>query len=144
MTTNLEKYKKAIGSEKLSLEKRSIDNRGYSPEAAEILGKDYMKDRMIIISPEQKTAACIKEGYSFMPVLMNEFYNLWQDKLELFLDKDLLIGSLKIEVKKENELAKIEVYSEFDTLNNDVKEARKLISDIEAISENPKLILKKK
>lgn len=145
----LERYKSALPDLESvqGLEEIEIDNRGFSWDIAvkSKVGRNYLNEKLIIVSEEQQNASCKRAEYSFIPELMDSFYAKWGSNLAVFTRKKPLLGDFALGIKKDEKENKnsIEVALNFDTESKDVEVVRSLVGKIETLSENPRLIMKK-
>ncbi|MBI5148554.1 hypothetical protein HZA33_02650 [Candidatus Pacearchaeota archaeon] len=148
----LEKYRKALLHLGIEYKKDSlikIDATGYSEEVANEVGQDYLGKSVILVSEKQRGAS-YNQRYSFIPILMQKFYESYAQRIEQFLEKEPLIGTPQIVVvqkgKKKlldlNENGKTTITLEFDTPARSVKKIRNAIKRVESIDKNPLLILR--
>lgn len=136
---DLEKYKealKAIGYDKVDLsplKEIEVDKMGYSPTVAEILGRDYLKDYFIIISPEQKELDLLNPAYSFSNDLLEKTYRSLGDLIEFFSKKEVLFA--KMDVQPRPKFKGFRVGVEMNTPTNSVRRLMKLKKSVESVDE---------
>lgn len=113
-----------------NVKKIVVDKRGYSEDIAAILGKDYIKDGIIIVSPGQGDADLLDRSFSFTDELLEKFYEENDGLIKLVTKNDAIYGKIKI---TQNPHAGFNVSLDLDTPNGDLKKAQEIRKKIEAV-----------
>lgn len=76
-----------------------IDKTGFSPEVAKNLGEFYLKNRFIIISPQQKNTPVINPALSCTEMVADYFFEKSKTLLENVLNYEPIVGNINVELK---------------------------------------------
>lgn len=91
-----DEFLSAIGFKQTGLKELSVDRRGFSPEIAELYGKDYMKGHVAIITFDQNNAGFAYKNYSrFLDDLLDKVFEN-EGVIRSFEQKEALFGKLGI------------------------------------------------
>lgn len=81
-----------------------IDSRGYSPDVAELLGREYLKNRIVIMDVGQKQAPLINPNYSFMGDFISKLYSEFDGLIQAIVPFDCIVGQLGVYLPKDDNI----------------------------------------
>lgn len=138
---------------KINLPEYSLDKGGYSPEAAKILGDDYVDDYIIIATPAQRRAGLERINYNFLNKLADKCFEQADLMIQDISLKEALVGKIKnplltegIEayiLKNEGRIHDIELGCSFDTPNKSIEKIKALIEEAYRLKNDSDLLLSK-